>query len=259
MKIGQYIPGNSIIHSLDPRTKLIIIVFFALFILLADNFATIGITGFVLILIIVLTQLRISYILLPIRFLSLILIFTFLVYLVDSEGYSLNQRLYLGVLFTLRLIFIVLFVWVLSLTTSPLDLCHGLEYLLSPLKKLKIPISEIILIIHLSLRFIPTLFEELDRIIKAHSARGVDFKKGNIITRIKRLVPVMVLLFKNSFHRADELALVLDLKGYHLSKNRTKLKRLKMDIKDYSFFILIGIILLIFLLWRDKNWLVILH
>jgi energy-coupling factor transport system permease protein len=239
VKIGQYIPGNSIIHSLDPRTKLIITLFFALFILLADNFISLGIICFVLILMIVLTRIKISYIFLPIRFLSWLLIFTLLIYLATSQ-------FYLGVLFTLKLIILVLFVSILSLTTSPLDLCHGLEYLLNPIKKIKIPVQELILIIHLSMRFIPTLFQELDRIIKAHAVRGVDLKSGTYLTRIKRIIPIMVILFKNSFRRADELALALESRGYQMTKNRTKLKKLMMTTKDYSFLILMGIIMVLF-------------
>jgi len=172
--------------------------------------------------------------------------FTFLIYLIATQGYSLNQRLYLGTLFTSKLIVLVLFVSVLSLTTSPLNLSHGLEYLLSPLKKIRIPTQDIILILHLSLRFIPTLFQELERTIIAQSARGVNFKKGNILTRLKHLIPIMVLLFKNSFRRADELALALESRGYQLNQTRTKLKEIKMTVKDYLFLLLMGITLVIF-------------
>ncbi|MEW6096363.1 MAG: energy-coupling factor transporter transmembrane component T [bacterium] len=244
MKVEQYIPINSLIHSLDPRTKLIITVFLISLTLLSDNFTTLYLIVSILVLMIILTQIRFSYIFAQLLSLIWLLIFTFLIYLVPTQEYSLNQLLYLWTLFTSKLIVLVLFVSVLSLTTSPLDLSDGLEYFLSPLKKIRIPIQDIILIIHLSLRFIPTLFQELERTIRAQSARGVDFKKGNILTRLKRLIPVMVLLFKNSFRRADELALALESRGYHLNKTRTK--KLRMTIKDYLFLLLMGIILVIF-------------
>ncbi len=221
----KYIPGNSVIHSLDTRIKLIITVFLISFTLLADNFITLSVMISLLLLMIALTQIRLSYVFVPLRSLIWLLIFTFSIYLIDTQEYSLNQRLYLGVLFTSKLIILFLFVSVLSLTTSPLDLCHGLEYLLHPLKKIRIPTREIILIIHLSLRFIPTLFQELEKTIRAQAARGIDFKKGNILYRIRRLIPIMVLLFKNSCQRADELALALESRGYQLGKNRTKLNK----------------------------------
>lgn len=247
MKVGQYIPGNSVIHSLDPRTKLIMTVSLLCLTLLSGNFTTLGVIIFFLLLMMTLTQIPFNYIFAPLRSLSLIwlLIFTYLIYLVSSQEYPLNQRLYLGTLFTSKLIVLVLFVSVLSLTTSPLDLCHGLEYLSGPLKKIRIPIQDIILVIHLSLRFVPILFQEVKRIISAQSARGVDLKKGNILNRMKRLIPMIILLFKNSFYRADELALALEARGYQPSKDRTKLKELRMTIKDYLFLIFIGIILVI--------------
>lgn len=245
MKIGQYIPGNSVIHSLDPRTKLIMTVSLLCLTLLSGNFTTLGVIIFFLLLMMTLTQIPFSYIFAPLRSGIWLLIFTYLIYLVATQEYSLNQRLYLGTLFTSRLIVLILFVSVLSLTTSPLNLCYGLEYLLSPLKKIRIPTQDIILVIHLSLRFIPILFQEVERIMRAHSAQRVDLKKGNILNRIRHLIPMIILLFKNSFYRADELALALEARDYQPGKNRTKLKELRMTIKDYLFLIFIGIILVI--------------
>lgn len=246
MKVKQYIIShNSIIHSLDPRTKLIITLSLILLTLLADNFTKLGVIVSILILMIVLAQIRISYIFRSVLSLFWLLIFTFLIYLIIPQEHSLDERLYMGTLVTSKLIVLILFVSILGLTTSPLDLCSGLEYLLTPLKKIKIPVAEIVLIIHLSLRFIPTLFQELERIIKAQSARGVNFKKGNILIRLKRLIPIMVLLFKNSLRRADELAFTLESRGYQLTKVRTKLRELKMTIRDYLFLLFIGITLAI--------------
>jgi len=245
VKIGEYIPTNSLIHSLDPRTKLIITVFVVSFTLLANNFSSLGIIIFLLSLMIILTQIRPIYIFIHLLPSIWLLIFTFLIYLVSSQEYSLTHRLYLGTLFTSRLMVLILFISILSITTSPLDLCSGLEYLLSPLKRTRFPLQEIILIIHLSLRFIPTLFQELERILRALSARGIDFKKGNLLNRLTRLIPVMLMLFKNSFSRADELALVLESRGYQISKNRTKLKELRMTRKDYLFLLLVGVILVV--------------
>jgi len=249
VKIGQYIPANSVIHSLDPRTKLLITVFVVSLTLLADNFSSLGVIIFLLSLMIILSQIRPSYIFLPLLPSIWLLIFTFLIYLVPFQEYSLTQRLYLGTLFTSRLIVLILFVSILSITTSPLALCSGLESLLSPLKRIRFPLPEVILIIHLSLRFIPSLFQELERIIRAFSARGTDFKKGNLLRRLTRLIPVMVVLFKNSFVRADELAFVLESRGYQISKNRTKLKELKMTRKDYLFLLLVGFILIVELVY----------
>lgn len=247
VKVGQYVRANSVIHSLDPRTKLIIIVFVLYFTILTDNFIKLSIITSFLVLIIILSRIQLnSLIFAPLRSLIYLLIFTFLIYLVSSPSeYSLTQRLYSGILYTSRLIVLVLFISILSTTTSPIDLCFGLEYLLFPLKKIRIPTQKIIFIIHLSLMFIPILFQELERLINIYASRGVNFKKGNILNRIRRLIPIMILLFKISFHRADELALVLESRGYQLHKNRTKLKELKMTAKDYLL-IVIGIVLMIF-------------
>ncbi|MEW6608100.1 MAG: energy-coupling factor transporter transmembrane protein EcfT [bacterium] len=240
MKIEQYIPGNSVIHSLDPRAKLIMIVTALLFTVLADNFTTLGIIIFILLLMIILTQLQLKDIFVQLRFLKWLLIWTFLIYLIAPQEYSLNQRLYSGTLFSVKLVVLILWVSVLGLTTSSVDLCHGLEYLLTPLKKIKIPIQDIILILHLSLRLIPILFEELNTAIKMEE---IEVKKGNILKKIRYIIPAMVLLFKNSFQRADELAVVLESSGDQIIKNRTK--KLKMAKKDYLFLSVIGITLVI--------------
>ncbi|MFH1563423.1 MAG: energy-coupling factor transporter transmembrane protein EcfT [Nitrospirota bacterium] len=251
MKSGQYIPGNSIIHSLDPRTKLISTVFLLSFTLLINNFIKLGVIVSILLLIIILAHLQqpsfklvpgfkpVRYILVQLRPLVWFLIFTFSIYLLPVSSYSLNQRLCLGTLFTSKLIVLVLFVSILTTTTAELDLCHGLEYLLSPLKRLRLPVQDLVLIIYLSLQFIPILHEELERVTQ--SIKGVDFKKGNILNRLKHLLPMIVIVFKNSFEKADKLA--LDLPS---GENTVNLKKLRMTIKDYLFLGLLGIILIIF-------------
>ncbi len=214
MKSGQYIPGNSIIHSLDPRTKLLGTVFLLLFTLLTDNFIRLGILIFILSLMIILAHLQPGYILGQLRPLSWFLIFTFLIYLLPVSAYSLSQRLYLGTLFTSKLIVLVLFVSILTTTTAELDLCYGLECLLSPLKKIRLPVQDMVLIIYLSLQFIPILHEELQSIY------GVDIKAGHILNRLKQLLPMLSIVFRNSFEKADKLALTLASPDYPLKRKK---------------------------------------
>ncbi|MDI6735772.1 MAG: energy-coupling factor transporter transmembrane component T [bacterium] len=237
MKSGQYIPGNSIIHSLDPRTKLLGTVFLLSLTLSTDNFIRLGIIIFVLSLMIILAQLQLRYVLGQLRPLIWFLIFTFLIYLLPVSAYSLNQRLCLGTLFTSKLIVLVLFVSILITTTPELDLVHGLEYLLSPLKKIRLPVQDLVLIIYLSLQFIPVLHEELQSIY------GVDIKSGNILNRLRHLLPMLIIVFRNSFEKADKLAFDLTSPNYPFSENATKLR---MTIKDYLFLGLLGIILVVF-------------
>lgn len=247
MKSGQYIPGNSVIHSLDPRTKLIGTLFLLLFTLLTDNFIQLGIILSILLLMIILAHLQFRYILVQLCPLVWLLLFTFLIYLLPVSSYSLNQRLCLGTLWTSKLIVLVLFVSILTTTTAELELCCGLEYLLSPLKRIRLPVQDFVLIIHLSLQFIPILQEELEKV-----TQEVNVKENNILHRLKHIVPMIVIVFKNSFEKADKLALDLTLQNHQLSENTATLKKLKMTIKDYLFLILLGIILLTYKVIYDN-------
>ncbi|NMA95713.1 MAG: energy-coupling factor transporter transmembrane protein EcfT [Clostridiales bacterium] len=241
--IGQYYPGKSIIHRLDPRTKLVITFLFIFVIFFIRSY-----TGY-LILLVYLAAAVIASALAPrllirgIKPLRFILILTFIINVfftagedviisiwrikVTSEG--LNQAIFMA----LRLVFLVMATSVLTLTTSPIELTDGLEYLLKPLRVFKFPAHELAMMMTIALRFIPTLMEETDKIMKAQMARGADFDTGNLIQRAKSLIPLLVPLFISAFRRADELAMAMEARCYRGGENRTRMKVLKVERRDY--------------------------
>ena len=221
--LGQFFPGNSILHRLDPRVK--ILISFALMILLfiVDNtFSYIILTTLVLLLIVI-SDISFSMILKSLRPLIWIAIFTFLVHLVSHDGEVLykffifkitDEGIYKGIIITLRLILLIVMSSILMFTTSPLKLTDATEKLLSPFSRFGIPAHELSMMMTIALRFIPTLLEETDKIIKAQSARGVDFESGNLIKRSKAMIPILVPLFLSAFRRADELAMAMEARCY---------------------------------------------
>jgi len=250
LTIGQYIPSDSTIHSLDPRTKLLGLIFFIVYLFL---FPKLEIYLFYLIflhLILYLSGLKYKLILnslKPIMFLILITAFfnifftpgEKLVWIITREG------LRNGILFSLRIFLLVFSSMLLTYTTSPLRLTDSIEYFLKPFKIFKIPVEEISLMLVIALRFIPTIINEIDRLIKAQKSRGVNFEEGNIIVRIKKLLPVFVPLFISFFKRADELAEAMSSRAYKGADKRTK--RIKLKYSRLDLVALIVMIMLFFM------------
>ena len=240
--IGQFFPADSVLHKLDPRTKLISV--FALIIVI---FAAEGATSYIFLTAVTCAVVFVSKIP-PLMFvkslkpISLILLFTLLIHLVTHDGEILfelgifqvtDEGVKFGIEISLRLILIIIFSSLLTFTTSPIQLTDGLEKILSPLKIIGVPAHEFAMMMTISLRFIPTLIEELDKIIKAQKSRGVDFESGNLIQRLKSFVPVLVLLFISSFRRADELAMAMEARSYRGGEGRTHFRQLKFGRKDF--------------------------
>ena len=240
--LGQYFPGNSFLHRLDPRMKLlltlalIIIVFFVK-----------GIAGYVLLYGLIIGCAALSHIspkflikgMKPILF---IIVLTFVLNALFSSGstvwwswgiLSITKEGVLNAVFmALRLVFLMVCTQLMTLTTSPIALTEGLEVLLKPLQKIGFPAHELAMMMSIALRFIPTLMEETDKIMKAQAARGADFESGNLLKRARAMVPLLVPLFVSAFRRADELALAMEARCYHGGDNRTRMKQLHMTKLD---------------------------
>jgi len=249
--LGQYFPGKSVIHNLDPRTKIISIILFISSIFLAENYQAYVIIAIFIGIIITLADIPLIMILRSLKPLWIIIILTLLVHIFTTPGtiiYVLGpvtvtqEGLRQGLLMSLRLVFLIVISSLLTFTTSPVALTDGIERLLKPLKKIGFPAHELAMMMTIALRFIPTLLEETDRIMKAQVARGADFTSGNLFRRARNMIPLLVPLFISAFRRADELATAMEARCYRGGDQRTRMKQLKITGCDWAAF---GIILLI--------------
>ncbi len=239
--IGQYIPGDTAVHNLDPRIKIIItFVFITSLFFVNKFFAYIFVLAFMS-LAILLSKIRIKYMLKGLKPLAAIIILTVLLNIFMTEGqviYTIwrlkitKEGLSQAGFMALRLVFLITGASLLTLTTSPISLTDGIEKLLNPFRKIGVPAHEIAMMMTIALRFIPTLLEETDKIMKAQMARGADFESGNIIARAKAMIPLLVPLFISAFRRADELALAMEARCYRGGENRTRMKQLKLELVD---------------------------
>ena len=233
--LGQYIPGDTVIHRLDPRCKIILTILY-----IAIIFCVTSPVWYVIPLAYLLVASRLSG--LSAKRLRFLLILTFLLNLFFSTGTTvwvqwgflrITQEGFLtAVHFSMRLVFLVAGTSLLTLTTSPVALSDGLEKLLSPLKIIHFPAHELAMMMTIALRFIPTLIEEADKIMKAQMARGADFESGNLLKRAKAMIPLLVPLFVSAFRRADELAMAMEARCYHGGEGRTRLRVLRYTQSD---------------------------
>lgn len=239
--IGQYFPGDTMVHRLDPRTKILIVLMFIVSLFFINTFYPYLFILAFLVLSIAISKIPFSYVLKGLKPIALIIIITFVINVFMTKGEVLFnigpltvtiEGLRQAVFMALRLIFLIVGTSLLTLTTSPISLTDGLESLLSPLRKFNVPVHELAMMMTIALRFIPTLLEETDKIMKAQMARGADFESGNIINRAKNLVPLLVPLFINAFRRADELATAMEARCYRGGDNRTRLNELKFTRSD---------------------------
>ncbi len=250
--LGQFFPGNSLLHKLDPRIKIILaIIFIAIVFLAKTPFAYAEIFLFALILIIV-SGISIKTILKSMKPLVFILIFTSVLNIFWTAGENLlvaigPVKIYAeGVMFAIFMVIritvlLVSTTVILTYTTSPIMLTDGIERLLSPLKVFKVPVHEFSLMMTIALRFIPTLIEETDKIMSAQKARGADFSSGSLVDRAKALIPVLIPLFVSAFRRADELATAMECRCYHGGEGRTKMTVSRISSLDViSLIVFIG-------------------
>ncbi len=251
--IGQYFPGDTPIHRMDPRTKILNVIFYIIAL-----FSCGGIVGYALVLAYLIAAVRISRIKLKtilkgVKPLIIIIIFTALLNMFYTPGNELihfwrltitDAGLKNAVLMVARIIMLITGTFLLTYTTSPITLTDGLELLLNPLKKLHAPVHELAMMMSIALRFIPTLIEETDKIMSAQKARGADFETGNLIQKAKALIPILVPLFVSAFRRADELATAMECRCYTGGEGRTRLNPLHWQSLD-TIGLICGIVLLI--------------
>lgn len=243
--LGQFFPGNSILHKLDPRTKIILLFVLMILIFAADGAAAYSLLTIFTAALIFLSKVPPVTVLKSLKPLIWIILFTLLIHLVSHEGEILMQffifkitdeGIKLGILISLRLILIIILSSLLTFTTSPIQLTDATEKILSPLSKFGVPAHELAMMMTIALRFIPTLIEETDKIIKAQKSRGVDFETGNLFRRMKMFVPILVPLFLSSFRRADDLAMAMEARCYRGGEGRTHMKELNFRRRDFFSF-----------------------
>ncbi|MCQ6281415.1 energy-coupling factor transporter transmembrane protein EcfT [Bacillus sp. EB600] len=242
MIFGRYVPVDSVIHRMDPRSKLTIIFLFVCVIFLANNWMTYALIGIYTFLMLGLSRIPFRFLYSGLKPILWIVIFTLVLQLFfTKEGNLLFQlgpfKIYdegvrQGIFISLRFFFLILMTSLLTLTTTPIEITDGLETLLNPLKKVRFPVHELALMMSISLRFIPTIMEETDKIMKAQMARGVEFSGGPIKDRVKAVIPLLIPLFVSSFKRAEELAIAMEARGYRGGEGRTKYRLLSWKNAD---------------------------
>lgn len=250
--LGQYFPGESLIHKLDPRSKILMIIAYIASIFIIDNFTGYLILGVFLAVCIINTKIPVKYMVKGLKpvlffivltgFFNLFLTGTGKIYWKWSFLTITDEGVRNAVFMILRLLFLIMGTSILTLTTSPIMLTDGIERLLSPFGKIGLPHHEIAMMMSIALRFIPTLIEETDKIIKAQTARGADFESGNLLRRIKAMIPILIPLFIGAFRRADELATAMECRCYRGGKGRTRLNVLKMGVSDLVGWMIIGVL-----------------
>ena len=256
--LGQYFPGDTVVHRLDPRTKLLMVIVYIVALFLAKWVVSYAVMLAFLVTAVALSRIRPRALFKGLKPLLFIIIFTAIINVFYTKGDVLVQFWIFKItreglvnagFLVLRIVMLVTGTFLLTYTTSPIALTDGLESLLSPLKAIHFPVHELALMMSIALRFIPTLIEETDKIISAQKARGVDFETGNLFHRAKALVPILVPLFISAFRRADELATAMECRCYRGGSGRTKLKQLRFQLRDILTFalgaaVLAGVIVL---------------
>lgn len=241
--LGQYYSGESFIHRLDPRIKIIATILFIAELFIVDGFIGFAICGAALAAVVGVSKVPLGFIMRGLKPILLIIIFTFClnIFMVDGRviwhwGFLkiTVEGLYTAAFMALRLILLIIGSSLLTLTTKPISLTDAIERLLRPLNHIGVPTHEIAMMMSIALRFIPTLLEETDKIMKAQQARGADFESGNILSRAKSLIPILVPLFVSAFRIAQDLAMAMEARCYRGGKGRTRMHEMKFDGKDVA-------------------------
>lgn len=259
--IGQYVPGSSLVHRLDPRTKITIIFLFVIFVFFANNVISYGILTLFAIFTTGITRIPVRFILKGLTPVWFLIAFTFILHLIVTKegpvlfeviGYEIYSGAVIqGFAISLRFFLLILITSLLTLTTTPIEITDAIEDMLALLNKIKFPVHELALMMSISLRFIPTLLQETDKISKAQASRGVDFRTGPIKERLKAIVPLLVPLFVSAFKRAEELAMAMEARGYRGGEGRTKLRQLKIKPLDILVFVVFAAVIAAVFITRD--------
>ncbi len=255
--LGQYFPGKSPVHRLDPRVKLVLTIAFIVYIFVANNFWGLGFLALVTLGIMVVSSVPVKMYFKSMKGILFIVLFTSVLNLFYGSGKVLVQIGFMqitddgirnAIFIAVRIVCLILFSSILTFTTSPTELTDAMERLMSPLKVLHVKVHEISMMMTIALRFVPTLLEETDKIMAAQKARGADMESGGLMQRIKSLIPVLIPLFVSSFRRAYELAMAMECRCYHGGEGRTKMKILHMEAMDYAVLVFGGAVLVVILL-----------
>ncbi|SER82949.1 energy-coupling factor transport system permease protein [Isobaculum melis] len=257
--LGRYIPGDSIVHQLDPRVKLLGSIYFIFLLFFANNWQSYLFLAVFILVAIKLSKISLGFFLRGLKPLLWLIIFTVSLQLLFSRGgeiyfsfgpIAISQfGLINAALIFCRFVFIIFMSTLLTLTTIPLELTDAIEFILSPFKYVKLPVHEIALMISIALRFVPTLMDETTKIMNAQRARGVEFGEGNLFQQMKSIIPLLIPLFVSSFNRAEELATAMEARGYRGGEGRTKYRVLNWEVTDTMAvivfaFVTVGVILL---------------
>ena len=240
--LGQYFPGESWVHKLDPRVKIIATLLFIIELFLVNDFIGFAIAAVVLAVLSAVSKVPINFIVRGLKPIIIILLFTFTLNIFMINGEVIwswwilkitKEGIRTAVFMAIRLILLIIGSSMLTLCTRPLSLTDGIERLLSPFKKIGLPAHEIAMMMTIALRFIPTLLEETDKIMKAQQARGADFETGSVLHRAKSLIPILVPLFVSAFRIAQDLAMAMEARCYRGGEHRTRMHEMKMKGRDY--------------------------
>ncbi|MBP3301227.1 MAG: energy-coupling factor transporter transmembrane protein EcfT [Clostridia bacterium] len=257
--LGQYFPGSSFLHRMDPRSKILLMVFYVVTLFLGDTALSYGLLLVTTAAVILLTRISLKFYLRGLKPLLFIMVFTGILNMLYSDGEPLFEfwifsvswnGIFSALFMILRIVLMVLIMSVLTYTTSPLLLTGGLERLLHPLTYLRVPVHDFAMMMTIALRFIPTLLEETEKIMNAQKARGADFESGSLVRRAKALIPILIPLFVSAFRRAEELAVAMECRCYEGDrKNRTRFVEYRFTWRDlvgalFCAALLVGVILL---------------
>ncbi|WP_298472559.1 energy-coupling factor transporter transmembrane protein EcfT [uncultured Psychrobacillus sp.] len=261
MIFGRYIPGDSFIHRLDARAKLIFVFLFIAVVFIANNWITYGILVLFTFLFIRMSKIRLYFLINGLKPVVFLIIFTFLLHMIFTrEGAIIfewkfikiyEEGLKQGIFISIRFFVLVILTSILTLTTTPISITDALEILLNPLKKWKLPVHELALMMSISLRFIPTLMDETDKIMKAQMARGSDMTSGSMKQRMNAIVPLLIPLFVSAFKRAEDLATAMEVRGYKGGEGRTRYRKLEWRKKDTSILVVLVLLAAILVYFRQ--------
>jgi len=242
--IGQYYPAKSPIHALDARVKLVMTILFIVSLFFVNTFVGYLFVILSMILVIKISKVPFKFMLKGIKSIFIIILFTVFINAFMTRGQHIiwewgflvvsREGIFLAVKMCVRLVLLIIGSSLLTLTTTPIQLTDGIEALLRPFKKIGVPAHEIAMMMTIALRFIPTLLDETDKIMKAQQARGADFDTGGLMQKAKALIPILVPLFISAFRRADELAMAMEARCYHGDENRTRMNVMKLEKRDYQ-------------------------
>jgi energy-coupling factor transport system permease protein len=250
--IGTYVPGTSIVHKMDPRAKIVMVFMYVFIVFMANSILSYALLTTFTFFIVFLTKVPFSFIYKGLKPVLWVILFTFILHIfVTKEGPLLfkfgwfelyEEGIKQGIFISVRFLLLIIMTSLLTLTTTPIEITDGMESLLAPLKKMRFPVHELALMMSISLRFIPTLIQETEKIINAQTARGADFTSGPIKDRLKAIIPLLIPLFISAFKRAEELATAMEARGYRGGEGRTKFRNLQWGNYDTGMILLLCVL-----------------